>query len=186
MARAGGPLEPRVLTRPEPAGLQFDRGQFGALALDRIEQRTPKGLGFDVALDEVILRAGGHCGYSEVLVVQLGQHDDREAWIACADALQGVDPVGVGQVQVQQHAVRTLGCQFALSIGNRWRPSEIDIDNGIGDHVFTDNASARSFSTRSTDRRGPLAARATARLSCGYRGARIDHHVLHETSPRSR
>ena len=94
-------LEPGILARPDSAGLQFDGGQLGPLALDRVKQRAPEGFGFHPAFDEVVLRAGGHRGYPEVLVVQPGQHHDRNAGIALADPLESTDPAGVGQIQVQ-------------------------------------------------------------------------------------
>ena len=118
------------------ARVQFDRRQLGALPLDRIEQRAPQRFGFHSSFDEVVLRTGGHRGYPEVLVVQPGQHHNRDGGIALADALEGVDTVGVGQIQIQQHAIGTVACQLPLGIRNRSRPSEIDIDSGVGDQLF--------------------------------------------------
>ena len=41
-----------------------------------------------------------------MLVVQPGEHDDRDGGVALGDAVERGDAVGVGQIQVQQHAVR--------------------------------------------------------------------------------
>ena len=130
------PLEPGILARPELAGMQFDCGQLGPLPLDRIQQRAAQGFGFHAAFDEIVLRAGGHRGDPEVLIVEPGQHHDRDAGIALADALECADAAGVGQIQVQQHAVRAVACQFVLSSKYRRRPGEIDIDSRVGYQFF--------------------------------------------------
>ena len=52
------------------------------------------------------------------------------------DAVEGGNPVGVGQIQIEQHAVGSACGQFPLGVGNRRRPGELDVDAGVGDQFF--------------------------------------------------
>ena len=63
--------------RAKLAGVQLHGGELGPLALDRVEHRPPQHFGFDPTLDQIVLRAGGDRRDAEVLVVQSGEHDDR-------------------------------------------------------------------------------------------------------------
>ena len=47
------PFEASVLLGAQLAGVEFDGGQLGAFAFDRVEQRTPQRLGLDSALDQI-------------------------------------------------------------------------------------------------------------------------------------
>ncbi len=94
-------FEQRVLAGPKFTCVQVRGNELSTFALDRVEQRTPQHFGFNAPLDQVVLRAGRDRGSPEVLVVQSGQHDDRDGGITFSDAVEGVDSVGVGQVQVQ-------------------------------------------------------------------------------------
>ena len=109
---------------------------LGALPLDRVEQRAPQHFGFDPTLDQVVLRAGGHRRHPEVLVVQPREHHDRDAGGALPDALQCVDPVGVGEVQIQQHTVRLGQHQLTLGVGHRLRPRTADVGGSVGNELF--------------------------------------------------
>ena len=96
--------------------MQVHRRELGPLALDGVDDGPPQHLGVDTTLDQVVL--GTRCDRrdSEVLVVQPGEHDDRDGGTEFAQAVQGVDPVRVGQVQVEQYAVRPGICQIAFGI----------------------------------------------------------------------
>ncbi len=116
--------------------MQVGGNQLGAFALDRVQQRAPQHFRFDTALDEVVLGTGRNRGSPEVLVVQPGQHDYWNGGIAFGDAVQSVHSAGVGQVQVQQHAIGPGGGQLALRVCHRLRPHHPDISDSIGDQVF--------------------------------------------------
>ena len=110
--------------------------QLGSLSLDRVEHRAPQHFGFDSTLDQVVLRSGGNRRHPEVLVVEPGEDDDRSVGVGLLDAFQSGDPVGVWQVEVQQHAVRVSEPQFAFCIRNRLCPCAVDLGRGVGDQFF--------------------------------------------------
>ncbi len=116
--------------------MQIRSDELGAFALNRVKECATQHLRFHAPLDQVVLRAGGDRGNPEVLIVQSGQHDDRDGRIMFGDAIQRVDSAGVGQVQVQEHAVGTGGCQCALRVGHRLRPHHIDIGDRLTDQLF--------------------------------------------------
>ena len=183
-------FEPGVLHGAQLAGVQLDRGELGALALDRVQHRALQHLGFDAPLDQVVLRSGGHRRHPEVLVGQSGQHDDRHVGVALRDAVERLDPVGVGKVEVQQHAVRPGGGQLALGVRHRLRPHHAMSAAASAISSSTSSASARSSSTSSTDSRRPPAVRTGAGSGagwvCGSIGARMGDHVLLRNVTRSR
>ena len=116
--------------------MQFDGGEFGALALDGIEHRPLQHLGFDTPLDQVVLRPGTDRGDAEVLVGQPGQHHDGQRGVALGDAVQRIEAGGIGQVHVQQHTIRPGDGQLPLSICHRLRPHHGDVDAGVGDQLL--------------------------------------------------
>jgi len=129
------PIWPRIrrsLTMKE----DIVAAELRPLALDRIKERAPQHLGFDAPLDEIVLRTGGNRGGPEIFVVQAGQHDYRNRRIAFGDAVESVDPAGVGQVQVQQHAIGPRRHQPALRFRRRPRPSDPDVSDRARDQVF--------------------------------------------------
>ena len=55
---------------------------------------------------------------------------------ASLDAFERGDPVGVGQVEIQQHAVGAGERQFAFGIGDRLCPCAGDVGGRVGDELF--------------------------------------------------
>ncbi len=158
-------FQQRVLAGPQLARVQVGGDELGALALDRVQQRAPQHFGFDAPLDQVVLRARRDRGSPEVLVVQPGQHDDRDGGVAFGDAVERVDPVGVGQVQVQQHAIGARRCAssrsaWAIDCAHTTRMSA----TASAIRSSTSTASARSSSTSSNDN--------DRRVAAGVTGAR--------------
>lgn len=129
-------FQQRVLPRPQLGGVQVGGDQLGAFALDRIQQCAAQHLRLHPALDQVVLGAGGHRGGPEVLVVQPGQHHDRDGGVELGDAVQRVDPAGVGQVQIQQHAIGPGGFQLAFGVRHRLRPHHPDVGDRVGDEFL--------------------------------------------------
>ena len=155
-------LEPGVLLRAKLAGVQLDGGELGALALDRVEHRAPQHLGFDPALDQVVLRAGGDRRDAEVLVGQPGQHHDRHAGVALADALRARRcrwrRAGSGP------AARSPGGR--ARVGVRRRPSTAPTRSRCRRRR---RRSALRPATRRRDRPRPAAPTAAGRPLCGRR-----------------
>ncbi len=94
-----------VLAGPKLTRVQIRGDDLDPLALDRVKHCAAQHFGFDASLDQIILRPGRDRGSPEVLVVQTGQHHDRNRRVAFRDAVQSVHAVGVRQVQIQQYAV---------------------------------------------------------------------------------
>lgn len=67
-----------------------------------------------------------------MLVVQPGQHDDGHRRIEHAQPVQGIDTLGIGKIQVEQHAVGAVADQRALGSRHRLHPHQVDI-GGVGD-----------------------------------------------------
>ena len=84
---------------------QADEPPLGALALDRVAHRLGQRLGVDVVLVEVVLRAGLHGLQRDLLVVEAGEHDDRDLGRGGAQPAHAVDAGGVRQRQVEQDEV---------------------------------------------------------------------------------
>lgn len=129
-------FQQRVLPGPQLGRVQVGGDQLGALALDRVQQRATQHFRLDAALDQVVLGAGGDCRRPEILVVEPGQHDDRHGGVQLGHAVQRVDPAGVGQVQIQQHAIGAGGFQLAFGVRHRLGPHHPDVGGRVGDQVF--------------------------------------------------
>ena len=129
-------LESRVLLGAELAGAQIGRRELGTLALDGVQQRPPQHLGFDATLDQVVLRAGCQRGDAEVLVGEPGEHDDRDVGVALGDVVERGDAVRIGQVQVQQNAVRSRSGPVRVRRRPSTGPHHLDVDFGVGDQFL--------------------------------------------------
>ena len=129
-------LEAGVLPCPELAGVQLDGGELRSFPLDRVQHRAPQHLRFDPALDQVVLSARSDRRHAEVLVVQPREHHDRQVWVGGLDAFEGGDAVGVGQVEIQQHAVRPGQHQLAFGVCHRLCPDAVDVGGGVSDEFL--------------------------------------------------
>jgi hypothetical protein len=85
----------------------FARHQLllGALALDRIAQHASQEMAFDTTLHQIVLRTRPHGLERQALVIEPGDHDDRLVRRAAARPDERVDPLAVGQSQIEQHDV---------------------------------------------------------------------------------
>ena len=77
----------------------------GAPALDGVADRAGEALAVDLALDQVVLRAGGDGLDAAALVVEPGEDEHGEVDAIGLELVQRGQAVRVGQVEVQQHAV---------------------------------------------------------------------------------
>src|SRR6185503_10759279 len=66
-------------------------------------------LGHRVWLDDVVVGAGAQAHDPVALFGPCGDRDDRDALVAAADRPADLDPVAVGEVQVQQHQIDRVG-----------------------------------------------------------------------------
>ena len=67
------------------------QSQLGPLALDGVDDGPPQHLRVDTTLDQVVLGTRRDRGNSEMLVIQPGEHDDRDGGIEFAQAVKGVE-----------------------------------------------------------------------------------------------
>ena len=81
---------------------------FGALA--GIANRSPQQFGVGAILDQVVLGAALDRLHSGDIVVCSGQHDQRQEIPARGmQTIDGLEPVAVGQREIQQHGVESIG-----------------------------------------------------------------------------
>ena len=98
----------------------------GLAALDGVEDRPPQAVPVDAALDDVVLGAGRH-GVDRALVVAVaGEHEVGDVRRGLAQALQGDQPAGVGEAEVEQDAVEGLGGQQPDPLGEGLRAAHLD------------------------------------------------------------
>ena len=105
--------------------------------LDRVAERACEQHAGGGALDQVVLRAGGDRLHSAALVVEAGEHEHGESRRQRAQLAQPVEPLRVGQVEVEQHAVvaREPGADRA---GERGCAVELHLRAGVGQLLLDD------------------------------------------------
>ncbi len=96
-----------------------------AAALDRVADRACQALAVDLALDQIVLRAGGDGVDAATLVVEAGQDEHGEVHAVGLELVQRGQALRVGQVEVQQHAVDVVE---VLPPGLRQRRRAHDLD----------------------------------------------------------
>jgi hypothetical protein len=84
---------------------QLTLGLVGLATADRVADRARQHAAVDLALDEIVLCARLHGGGPGRLVVEPGQHDQRDRRPLHANPGHGIQTRGVRQLQVEQHAV---------------------------------------------------------------------------------
>jgi len=78
---------------------------FAALALDGITQGTGHGRTVLLTFYQVILRAAAHGLQGERLIMQTAEHDDRQMGRRGLELAQGVETVGIGKREIEQHGI---------------------------------------------------------------------------------
>jgi hypothetical protein len=84
---------------------QLALGVLGTAAFDRVPDAAQQQFAVDLALDQVVLRAGRDRGDAFAFVVPAGQHQDRGRVRFAQQPVQRVQPGRVRQAQVEQHAL---------------------------------------------------------------------------------
>ena len=98
----------------------------GAPALDRVAHRPREALPVDLALDQVVLRAGGHGLRAAHLVVEAREDEHRQLHALGLELVQRGQAMRVGQVEVEQDAVDLLEV-LAPRLGERVGADELDV-----------------------------------------------------------
>ena len=98
-------LQAGVLLRVQAGDLELLARLVRAPALDRVADRAGQALPVDLALDQVVLRARGDGLDAAALVVEAGEDEHRHVGAVGLELVQRGQPVRVGQVEIQQHAV---------------------------------------------------------------------------------
>ena len=110
-------LEPGVLLLAGVGVPELTTDPFPADAFHGVAQRPGQGGAVDGVLEQVVLRARPHRLRAQRLVVASGEHDDRRAVAGPQDPLQRVEALGVGQGEIQEHAVDGVERLFGLGDG---------------------------------------------------------------------
>lgn len=106
------------------------------LALDRVPDGAHEDVGLQAALDQVVLgprRDGGEAG---LLLGEAGEDDHGGLGGVGQHLVEGVESVGVGQVQVQQDALRRLALQPGQGLREGARATESDVDPAVRDQLL--------------------------------------------------
>ena len=82
--------------------LGFAQGHFVALAFNRVTHRALQQVAIDVALDQIILRAGLHGLNGDLIVIRGGQYDNRYVGNEAVNAGESFESVAVRQGEVEQ------------------------------------------------------------------------------------
>jgi hypothetical protein len=106
----------------------------GTLALDGVAQSPAQQHPVDLALDQVVLGALADGGDAEVLIVQAGEHADRDAAGRVQHVAQAAETGRVGQPEVEQDAVHRCepgprGCHVR-------RDLQVDLGAGLGEQFL--------------------------------------------------
>ena len=119
-------LEAGVLLRVQARDLELLARLVRAPALDRVAHRARQPLTVDLPLDQVVLRARGDGLHPAALVVEPGQDEHGEVHAVGLERVQRREPLRVGQVEVQQHAVDLLEL-LAAGLRERLRAHDLDV-----------------------------------------------------------
>jgi hypothetical protein len=123
------------LRRDQPLLAQAQGAGLGAAALHGVPDRADQDLPVDLALHQVVLRPGGDGGDPEVLVVQAGEHAHRGPGVGPQDRVQALQPVGAGQVEVEQDALRTGQQVTRDDLGERGRHRQPQLGLHLGEQL---------------------------------------------------
>ena len=126
-------LQAGVLVGAQPGVAQRPAHPVGAAALDGVAHGPGQRGAVDEVLDQVVLRTDPHRVGAELLVAQAREHEHGRA-VGVEQPAQALEAVGVGQRQVEQHAVDGLRVvQRGLGVGERLGALEVDGEVGVGE-----------------------------------------------------
>ena len=115
----------RALDQVAIQSLAAADGLIGRVPLDRVADGAIEQRAVDFGLDEVVLRALAHRTGRHLLVGEAGENDDRRLRGFGARAQEGVHPLAVGQIQIEQDRAEPLRAQafegVAQPVGVRQR-----------------------------------------------------------------
>ncbi len=80
-------------------------------ALGSVADGPDQQLAVDVSLHQIVLSAGANGPHGQSFIIVTGEHDDRNLGRLGVGAHQGVEPVGVGEREIQQHDVERVAAQ---------------------------------------------------------------------------
>ncbi len=129
-------LQARVLLGAQLGGLGLDAGAFGATAVDGVAHAAAQQVGFDLALDEVVLGAGGHGVGTRPRFGQAGEDDHGGVG---GEGAHGGDcgcSRGVGQVQVEQDAVDACGGEGGAGLREGGADGQLDVQAGVVEELL--------------------------------------------------
>ena len=167
------PLQPGVLLRPQRAALQRRRRLLHVLALGGVADGPAEDVRRRLALDQVVLGAGGDRGEPGALLGEPGQHHHRRARRGGEHLGDRLQPLHVGQVQVEQDAAGRLP-RFSRSVASaseRTAVSEACMPLSASSSSTSRTSPASSSTRRIVSGSPSHARRAGSRLllSCGGR-----------------
>ncbi len=137
-------LQAGVLLGDQPVGAQGRRCPFHFLALEGVADRAREDLGAETPLDQVVLGAAGDRAEPGPRVLQAGQDDDRGLAVRLQDLAHRVQPVDVGEVQIEEHADRRGGgVQESAGLGQRLAPGEGGVQLAVGEHLLDEQRVTR-------------------------------------------
>ena len=132
-----GPLQPRVLLRPQRADLQLRGRLLDLLALRGVPDGAAEHIGRGLPLDQVVLGAGRDRGQRGALLGQPGEHHHRGTRRGGQQLGDRVDPLHIGQVQVEQHAARgRRPGGHLLGLGQRPHPGQRGLHAAVREQLL--------------------------------------------------
>ena len=119
-------LQARGLLGQDLGGPQLLADAVGLAPFNGVDDRPAQAVAAEAALDDVVLGARRH-GIDAALVVAIsGEHEVRQMRGRLAQALQGDEPAGVRQAEVEQDAVEGLRREQREPLGERLRTVDLD------------------------------------------------------------
>ena len=113
---------------------------LGLLAVDGIVDRPDDRAGVGLPLDQVVLRAAADGLAGDVLVRQARHHQDRHGRHGGAEPRDRVQPVRVGQRQVQEDRIEVFALDLLQGFPQGTRPREVELPLGVPQqHVLEQN-----------------------------------------------
>jgi hypothetical protein len=100
---------------------------LGLLALARVADRPRDDRAVGLGLDEVVLGALVHRAHREVVVLAAGEHDDGDLGRRHGELVDALEPDGVGQAEVEQHAVDARLAQPLARVRDARRALELEV-----------------------------------------------------------
>src|ERR1700722_10208242 len=96
------------------------------MAFDRMAKRPGERAVFDLAFDQIVLRAFLHGFCSHPLVVQAGQHDHRDVWGDSACPPYRIETMAIRQPHVQQDNIHSTLRKMCLGFTQAQEVSQIE------------------------------------------------------------